>query len=419
MNVEMKVLFVCTDDYPFTGACTSLLRNMFFEGKLVEKISQLDVLTVKYRLDDIDKVLDKGINVHRILSWQFIYVDEIRKKIKKHPFLSLFGVFQKALLVCNRRLFPHNYFNPPTVRAFLRGLNKVNALQYQAIVAVGGDFHAVEAVRRYIKNHHGPRFILYQVDPCYSKMTESSVTLNSRKKFECQVYSSADLVLTTPIIRNEAAHNHCKPYVHKFVAIEFPNVTKYYANYLQQKRNSKKDKTIMCLFAGSIYSNIRDPRYTLELFKKLNNDHLRLILVGVRKEQLPEEYNTDWIQCMGVRSLDETRDMIANADLLVNIGNAMKNQVPSKLFEYISTGLPIVNIYKNEDCPSLQYMDKYPCAINLIEDPQKMNLNAVNLKNFICTYAGRQSNIEEILQIYARCTPEYCAGQMLKAIAEN
>lgn len=122
---------------------------------------------------------------------------------------------------------------------------------------------------------------------------------------------------------------------------------------------------------------------------------------------------------MGVRSLDETRDMIANADLLVNIGNAMKNQVPSKLFEYISTGLPIVNIYKNEDCPSLQYMDKYPCTINLIEDPQKMNLNAVNLKNFICTCAGRQSNIEEILQIYARCTPEYCADQMLKAITEK
>lgn len=43
----------------------------------------------------------------------------------------------------------------------------------------------------------------------------------------------------------------------------------------------------------------------------------------VRKEQLPEGYNTDWIQCMGVRSLDETRDMIANADLLVNIGNAI------------------------------------------------------------------------------------------------
>lgn len=415
----MKVLFVCSDDYPFTGACTSLLRNLFFEGELTEKISQLDVLTVKYRIGDLDRTLDNNVNIFRILSWKFIYADEIRRKMKKHPLLCIFGVFQKALLVCNRMVFPHNYFNLPTIRAFMRGLNKINAFQYQAIVAVGGDFHAVEAVRRYIRNHHGPRFILYQVDPCYSKMTESSATLDSRKKFECQVYSSADLVLTTPIIRDEAANNHCKPYVHKFVSVEFPNVTKYYTNHINQKQYHNKNVMIKCLFAGSIYSNIRDPRYTLELFKNLNNDHLRLILVGVRKEQIPKEYHVDWIQCMGVQSLDETRNMIANADVLINIGNTMENQVPSKLFEYISTGLPIVNVYKNEDCPSLQYMDKYPCAINLIEDPKKMNINVVELKNFICNYAGKQSNIDEILQIYDRCTPEYCADQIFKAITDK
>lgn len=412
----MKVLFVCSDDYPFTGACTSLLRNMFFEGKLAEKISQLDVLTVKYRLDDIDKAPDKGINVYRILSWQFIYVDEIRKKIKKHPFLSLFGVFQKALLVCNRILFPHNYFNPPTVRAFLRGLNKVNALQYQAIVAVGGDFHAVEAVRRYIKNHHGPKFIFYQVDPCYSKMTESPATLDSRKKFECQVYSSADLVLTTPIIRNEAAHNHCKPYVHKFVAIEFPNVTKYYANYLQKNRKSKKDKTIMCLFAGSIYSNIRDPRYTLELFKRIAGEQIHLVFVGVKQEQLPSEYKYEWIHCMGIRSLDETQKMIAEADFLVNIGNAMLNQVPSKLFEYISTGIPIINICKHKRCPTQPYMNKYHYAINIIEDATALDVNAEKLRCFINENVDKRADIKEILRRFATCTPEYCATQMLTAI---
>ena len=407
---------MCSDDYPFTGACTSLLRNLFFEGELTEKISQLDVLTVKYRIDDLDRTLDNNVNIFRILSWKFIYADEIRRKMKKHPLLCFFGVFQKALLVCNRMLFPHNYFNLPTIRAFMRGLNKINAFQYQAIVAVGGDFHAVEAVRRYIRNHHGPRFILYQVDPCYSKMTESSATLDSRKKFECQVYSSADLVLTTPIICDEAAHNHCKKYIHKFVPIDFPNVTKYYANYMHHKQYNENGKTITCLFAGSIYSNVRDPRYTLQLFKKLNNDHLRFILVGVREEQLPEQYHTGWIQCMGVRSLDETRNMIANADFLVNIGNAMNNQVPSKLFEYISTGLPIINVCKNDNCPTKQYMEKYPYAISLIEKPDELDANVEKLQNFILENIGKHSNIDEILQIYDTCTPQYCAIQMLQAV---
>ena len=411
----MKVLFVVSDDYPFSGACTSLLKNMFFDGKLADKIDRLDVLSVKYRLEDLDETSDKGINIYRVLSWRFIYADEIRKELKKHPFLVASGAFQKALLVCNRRLFPHNYFNSLTLRDFLRGLNKVNALQYQAIVAVGGDFHAVEAVRRYVNKNYGPRFIFYQVDPCYSKMTELDVTLDSRKNFECQVYSTVDAVLTTPIIYEEARHNHCEPYIHKFSTIEFPNVTKWYATHLQKNDD---ERNITCLFAGSIYSGIRDPRYTLELFRKVVDEQLQLrfIFIGINQEQLPNEYKCNWIQCMGVRSLDETRRMIAKADILVNIGNAMLNQVPSKLFEYISTGLPIVNICKNKNCPTQKYLEKYPYALNVFENLQELDNNVEKVKYFIHMYAHKRLSLDRIMESYVTCTPEYCANQMFDAI---
>ena len=38
---------------------------------------------------------------------------------------------------------------------------------------------------------------------------------------------------------------------------------------------------------------------------------------------------------------------MSEADFLLNIGNSISSMVPSKIFEYISTGKPIISIYSN------------------------------------------------------------------------
>ena len=65
---------------------------------------------------------------------------------------------------------------------------------------------------------------------------------------------------------------------------------------------------------------------------------------------------------------DEAESILMSADILVNIGNSVSNQIPSKLFDYISTGKPILNIYKNKNCPSLEILSKYPDVLNVYEE---------------------------------------------------
>jgi hypothetical protein len=410
----MRVLFVCTDGYPDSGACTSLLKNMFFEGGLRDKLERLDVMTVKYHYSEKDEDNADGITVFRALAWQYIFTGEIRNNIKKYPLQMAVGILNKALILLHRKLRPKEYFNKKTLRALEKKLNGINANVYDSIVAVAGDFHVIEAVRKYTEHNKGARFVIYQVDPCFSNMTEAPQTLDSRKEFEKRAYAQADIIITTPILYKEAENNHCKHYLSKMVPMEFPNVSERNYSGLIEKKNH--DGVIRCLFAGSIYSGIRDPGYTLELLQHIAMENIEIVFVGVKKEQIPEKYRGSHLKCLGVRSLEETKRLIGQADFLINIGNAMQNQVPSKLFEYISSGLPIINICKHEDCPSKPYLEKYPYAINLVEKHDGLEEQAQMLTSFLLKNAGKRMDTRRILQIYERCTPRYCAKQMLNAI---
>ena len=47
-------------------------------------------------------------------------------------------------------------------------------------------------------------------------------------------------------------------------------------------------------------------------------------------------------------------------NIVINLGNTVINQIPSKIFELISSGKPIINFYFSKDDPSLKYFAKRP-----------------------------------------------------------
>lgn len=412
-KVNMRVLFIYTDDFPNRGACTSLLNNLLFEGKMIDKLEKIDVMTVKYQFDQKENEVYKNVGIHRVLVWSYIFSDEIRRNLKIKPITTAVAIISKKYIRLKNRVCPQKYLDSITIKQLISGLEKINAQQYDVIVAVAGDFHTIEAVRQYSRRPHSPHYIIYQVDPCSTNYLAAPATKKNRIKFEEQAYKQATLVMTTPIICKEAAENYQNRYKSKFVEIEFPNVSNRYSS--DTEKNIREDEKIRCLFTGNIYSGIRDPKYTLELFQRLTNPRIEFVLVGANKIQTLDKDNGGQISLLGARSLNETRKIISDADILVNIGNAMQNQVPSKLFEYISTGKPIVNIYKNQDCPTLHYLEKYPYVLNLFEDMKDIDSQVKMLETFILDNYKKRGDISKIMHTYIQCTPQYCANQMVDA----
>ena len=146
----------------------------------------------------------------------------------------------------------------------------------------------------------------------------------------------------------------------------------------------KEAKIPRCLFCGSIYGGIRNPDYTIRLFKPLiEHDKVELHFVGVCRDEISEEFKDLNIFCHGMVPLDKAMEFMNQADFLVNIGNSVINQVPSKIFDYISMGKPIINVCKSRKCSTLPYFERYPLAINLFEEKNIFDKQVECLGRFI------------------------------------
>ena len=108
-------------------------------------------------------------------------------------------------------------------------------------------------------------------------------------------------------------------------------------------------------------------------------------------------------------SSSEATSIRNNADFLINIDNTNMTQVPSKLFEYISTGKPIINFYFNDKSPSLVYLQRYPLCLNIKVTCDPIYA-AKMIESFIVGSLNRMVPIEVIAKRFAECTPEYVAN---------
>ena len=404
----MKVLFVLTDDFPFTGACASLLNNLFFNADLSKSIEELEVLTAKHALTQVDVDVYKDVQISRYLAWRYISMQDILESWKQNPITFFKGMGNKAYNWWLRKFNSAHFLNPVVVRSVVNSLEKMDAKRFDIIVGVAGDFSVLEGVRQFV-HRRGNKFVVYQVDPCSTNYTMSNASKKAREGFEILCYEQADKVITTPIICEEINTRCPKQFTDKLIAMEFPNVV---PSKVVPKKQRERDH-VECVFTGSIYSGIRNPDYSIHLFEELAHSNVNFRIVGFSDVNLSTKITSNNIQHIEMLGLEETKEILANADILVNIGNVMTNQVPSKLFEYISTGKPIVNICKNRDCPTLPYLSQYPMALNLFEDDD-LEKQAMILEKFIQENQGKIIPKGELLCLYEKCTPVYCANQIMQ-----
>ena len=62
---------------------------------------------------------------------------------------------------------------------------------------------------------------------------------------------------------------------------------------------------------------------------------------------------------------DKCVEALSKSNILINVGNTITNQLPSKVFEYISMGKPIINFYFDEEDMGLKIFKQYELAFNI------------------------------------------------------
>lgn len=101
-------------------------------------------------------------------------------------------------------------------------------------------------------------------------------------------------------------------------------------------------------------------------------------------------------------------------DILVNIGNDCELQEPSKMFELLSTGLPILNFYYRKDS-QFEIIEKYPLGINVRIDGE---IGLELLESFCNNNKNKQLPFREVVDIFPEYSLDYQLEKLEKIMLE-
>ena len=257
-----------------------------------------------------------------------------------------------------------------------KALDLCSTQDYSAIISVSDPFSSHLAGRK-VKSHYPQVNWLVDIgDPfCFRDdipMNNLQFYKNINAKVERDIFDEADGISVT-----------CQPTADKYAELfpEFKNQIEVIPPLLSITYGQKKtgsffasDGSLRILYIGTLYRSIRSPELLLKLFAKLKQHNpdttIELHFVGsINKcEDSFERYHQmigNQIFLHGQVDRDSAICAMKEADLLVNIGNANRYQLPSKIVEYASLGKPILNLSTIDDDSSQMFLKNYTAILNL------------------------------------------------------
>lgn len=403
----MKLLIICGVFPPSTSATAVLINKLLL--KFNEARVQVDGVTFKRSLADPDSYQTGNIKVYcsnGILG--------VPSEVK------CFADFKyKAVNHLHRR------FSKPTgvvplykrdrVKALMSTLKKLKVEEYDGIISICAYYDAAVALAEYKKKYSlKTPIVLYQVDP----LTENVIYGGGEAllAYEKSLYGLYDYVFTTPTVYETK----------KGLGWDMSNVEvlMFPMSFGDRKTFKREDREIIkCVYTGQLYGDIRDARPTLELFSSIADPKIHLYFAGRGQEALLREYEQGKLKgrlhLLGEKTAEECDELLADADILINIGNTDKYLIPSKLFHYFGFGKPILNISKDSSCPALPYINEYGLGLSVLEQELAGCSQPDKVKNWIYDNKDESVDEKEIRKNFYSSDPKYIAEHILSVLKQK
>ena len=258
--------------------------------------------------------------------------------------------------------------------------------------------------------------VLWLMDPYAANRTYQAPGGWAR---ELQLLRSAHTVFVTRQAMSDYESGPLAPCRDKAFELAFPALVPPQAEIYDPSRGTGP---MDCVFCGTLYPGIRTPDFALELFAKLNSPDVRLTMVGRGWESFASQADAarkilgGRAQLSGPVSATRARTLTAGADILLNLGNAVSNQIPSKLFEYFGTGKPILHLSPRADDAVLPYLQRYPLALVLSEQEGATPDVLARLNAWLREMRGQSLSYEKAAGLFPEYTPAAVAKRFVEII---
>lgn len=404
-----NVLFIVTELQSANGICSlNVMRYLQSQGLKVWCISNRE-----YGQDNHFTV--DGIDVHTIRPRLTYSIDSRCKKNPKsiiNRILHGFGyVINKLQLLCSIPTWP--LISPLWTRRICH-LSERLCKEYDidTIIGVYTQIDALIAAHRLKRKNPKLTYIAYFLDSLsggYGPRYFSQDWIIRRGiSWERRVLDNADRVIMMESAKEYYLKN-CSSEQY-FDKIHFLDLPLFSPKTVKESSITAPSKdTIQITYVGSLHRPIRDPEYILRLFHQFRSPELRLTVVGPTNCANILEYyaNIDHrITVLASVSHKEAEELIDSADILLNIGNTNPNMTPSKIFEYMSYGKPILSTAPIKDEPCIKYLERYPLAAIIYQQEEIFDQNIEQVEQFILSHRRSRFNSQQLLEVFASNTPQ-------------
>ncbi len=336
--------------------------------------------------------------------------NEIRKEIIKfilrHPFYAL-GIF----------VLSTDYPYKTADKRYLKKIKKL--IKENNIDALISFCYPFEQVKLLSDRNLPVKKIYYQFDPYGMHETLDTDKRDIKIAREASVIAKSDITFTTQVLaRQYAVTEGYKEHSSKIIGVDFPVLAQKHPEDVKIPFDFSSENTNI-LFCGTMDDGFRNPDYVLETFAQVfeKDKSVKVYFLGpqqgIKVTQWAEKYPDNIFVHPGVPN-NIAVAATYKADMLLNIGNAISNMVPSKIFDYFATGKAIVNVQKIENAPDIEYFEKYPLQITLPE--YSGEVQADKLYEFIKENKGKHLDYSRVKDLYYTATPEYVASLIENAL---
>lgn len=400
----MKILFLTDEFYPTFGANSLLVRTLAQE--LMCNEHEVFVMPFAYESALPSEEIWNGIHVIRCIRAddKQLLLDNLRKG-------SIATAAKIGFKYVRGRICPKRQLLPKD-RIAARGVLEtfIKEQHIDAVISICCSIELSFPLLYLRKKNKLPcRWLFYMIDPFESHSYYRSIEKTSvLRRVQHDIMMHCDAVVATELIYNDTKQWEAEEILSKISVVEFPKIEKPFKQACEDGVELSKEKiNIVC--TGSKNEQVRNSEYTMQLCERFKDENVIFHFIG--HGWCEAEQNNCIFYCP--RSHEAVRNLQMDANFLLNIGNVVTNQLPSKILEYISTGKPIINVCKSAACPTLALL-KGDDALHLLESDE-IEKSYVKLKDFI--YAERTAvSFEEIQKQYKIYTPAYVAKQILSIL---
>lgn len=400
-----KILIVLGNYSPNPSSVANCISPIIDE---LRKNYNIDIITDKKRVDIPEYEFKDNINTYRVDDYRVmntIHSNELKKIKSSKSIMFLTRIFTNILK--SIYYFRYTLFAKEQGTGgweIKRVLNKIieldNMNNYSIIFTISQPFQS-HYIGEKFKELKGNciKWIVFEFDP-YSFNNDIKVSYPHRRRMyidEKRIFEKSDGVILTPELYNFYKNKNYIDLTSRVYELPFANLEQIKIDTTKVEGDFTKKNRINCIFTGQLYDKIRNPKFLLNIFSAIEKDIQLIMITNFSQDKIKSYVDDDKIPIViPLQNRDTALYNLMKADILINIGNTVEYQVPGKIFEYMSTGKPIIHFSKIKNDPAIKYLEKYPKVLIVNEWDNNNGKYIVEIEKFCYINRGFTSSFDDV-----------------------